>query len=262
MIATVKHGPRLGPEHQILTGSGTCTPGDIVAHKVGHVALVATGVADQFQGVADHVVRYRCFADNPLQGDDLFGREGWHEFRVDVDRCAANNLKLLLLVRIVDIDIEHEPIKLRLGQRIGPFLFDRVLGSQDEERFGQRTSLTADRDLVLLHRFEQRRLGLRRSPIDFVGQNHVGKDRAFEKAKLSRAACLVLLDHFRSGDVRRHQVGRELNSVEIQRKRFGQRANHQCLGQPRHANQQRMAAGEQGDHELLNHLLLTDDRLG
>ena len=34
---------------------------------------------------------------------------------------------------IADIDQEHEPIQLRLGQRIGALLLDRVLGGQDEE---------------------------------------------------------------------------------------------------------------------------------
>ena len=32
---------------------------------------------------------------------------------------------------------EHEPVELRLGQRIGAFLLDGVLRGQDEERIGQ-----------------------------------------------------------------------------------------------------------------------------
>ncbi len=35
---------------------------------------------------------------------------------------------------IVDDHVEHEPVELRLGQRIRPFLLDRVLRRQHEER--------------------------------------------------------------------------------------------------------------------------------
>jgi hypothetical protein len=47
-------------------------------------------------------------------------------------------------------------------------LFDGILGRHYEERFGQQVSLAADRDLTLLHRFEQSALHLRRSAVDFV----------------------------------------------------------------------------------------------
>ncbi len=47
----------------------------------------------------------------------------------------------------------------------------------------------ADRDLPLLHRFQQRGLRFRRRAIDFVGQNHVGKQRPFQKAKLAAAGA-------------------------------------------------------------------------
>ena len=80
-------------------------------------------------------------------------------------------------------------------------------------------------------------------------------------AKLARAGRLVFLNHFGAGDVGRHQVGRELDAVELERQRIGQRADHQRLGQPRHADQQAVPAGEQGDQQLLDHLLLADDDL-
>ena len=122
--------------------------------------------------------------------------------------------------------------------------------------------LAADGDLLLLHRLEQGGLRLGRRAIDFVGQNDVGEQRAGQETKLARAGALVLLDYFRAGDVGRHQVGRELNAVEFERQRVGQRANHQRLGQARHADQQTMAAREQRDEQLLDHLALADDALG
>ena len=71
----------------------------------------------------------------------------------------------------------------------------------------------------------------------------------------------VFLNDFGAGDVGRHQVGRELDAAELQRQRVGQRADHQRLGQARHADQQAVAAGEQGDQQLLDHLPLADDHL-
>ena len=70
---------------------------------------------------------------------------------------------------------------------------------------------------------------------------------------------LVLLDHLGAGDVGGHQVGRELDAAELERQGVGQRADHQRLGQPRHAHQQAVPAGEHRHQQLLDHLLLPDD---
>ena len=82
-------------------------------------------------------------------------------------------------LRVIDVELEHETIELRLGQRIGAFLFDWVLSGEDEERFGEAEGLFADGDLLFLHRFEQARSALCRRAIDFVGKNEIGEDRSF-----------------------------------------------------------------------------------
>ena len=69
----------------------------------------------------------------------------------------------------------------------------------------------------------------------------------------------VLLDDLGAGDVGRHQVGRELNAAEVERQALGQRRDHQRLGQARHAFQDAVAAAEQRDQQLLDHLVLADD---
>ena len=48
---------------------------------------------------------------------------------------------------IIDLDVEHEAVQLGLGQRIGPFLLDRVLRGDGEERLGQRIGLSGPRSL-------------------------------------------------------------------------------------------------------------------
>jgi len=85
-----------------------------------------------------------------------------------------------------------------------------------------RQAIAAGRHLMFLHRFEQRRLRLGRCAVDLVGENHVRKHRPAHESQRPAAAGFVLLDHFRARDVRGHQVGRELNTVEAQTQRFGE----------------------------------------
>jgi hypothetical protein len=85
---------------------------------------------------------------------------------------------LLAEAWVVDDDLEQEAVDLRLGQRVGALGLDRVLGRHDEERCGTGERLAADRDLVLLHDLEQRRLHLRRRAVDLVGEQEVAEDRA------------------------------------------------------------------------------------
>ena len=74
-------------------------------------------------------------------------------------------------------------------------------------------------------------------------------------------APLVFLQHVGAGDVRRHQVGRELDAFEADVQDFGQRADHQRLGQAGHAFQQAMAARENSGKQLLDHFVLAHDDL-
>ena len=72
---------------------------------------------------------------------------------------------------------------------------------------------------------------------------------------------LLFVENFRAGDVRRHQVGRELNALEVEVEDLGERLDQQRLGQARHAGDQAMAAGEQRDQDLFDDLVLADDDL-
>ena len=117
------------------------------------------------------------------------------------------------------------------------------------------------RDLPLLHRLEHGGLGLGRRAVDLVGQDHVGKQRAGQELVLPLPGLQVLLDHFRAGHVAGHQVGRELDPLEAQMRGLGQRTDQQRLGQPRHAFQQGVAAGEDRHQHLLDHFGLADDHL-
>ena len=163
--------------------------------------------------------------------------------------------------RIADDDVEHEPVELRFRQRIGALLLDRVLRRQHEERLRQPIGLPGRGDVVLLHRFEQGRLRLRRRAVDLVGQDHVGEDRPRQEDEPPAAGLGIVLQNVGAGDVRRHQVRRELDPLERQIQDSRNRADEQRLGQPRHADEQAMPSAEQAHQHLLDDLLLADDHL-
>ena len=117
----------------------------------------------------------------------------------------------------------------------------------------------ADRHLAFLHRFQQRRLGLWRRAVDFVGQHDVGKQRPFHESHSAMARRTIFFDDFGARHVRRHQVRRELNPAERQIERPRQRADHQRFGQPRNTFQQAMALREQTDQDFVDHVTLADD---
>ena len=144
------------------------------------------------------------------------------------------------------------------GSGIGAFRLDRVLGGHDEERVGQRMGLAADRDLALLHGLEQRALHLGRRPVDLVGQHQVGEDRPERDLELAE---LLVVDPG-ADDVGRHQVGGELDALEVDADRVGHGLDGQRLGQTGDALDEEVAAGEQGDdHALEQHVLADDDPL-
>ena len=72
-------------------------------------------------------------------------------------RHQIEDAALLRLLRITDVQLEHEAIELRFGKLISAFLLERILRRENEKRIGQRIRLFADRDLAFLHRFEQAR---------------------------------------------------------------------------------------------------------
>ena len=197
-----------------------------------------------------------------MQTLDLLAGGDDRDRRIEVSGRVREDAPLLLGARILDHDVEHEAIELGLGQRIGAFLLDRVLRRQDEQRPIEGEPRAVDRDLVLLHRFEQRRLGLRRRAVDFVGEQDVGEHRAADEANHAASRRPVLFDHLCAEDVGGHQVGRELDAVELEVDCLRQLLDHQRLGQAGHAAQQAVAAGEERDENLADDALLADDGLG
>ena len=203
----------------------------------------------------------RHAADNLLQLQD-FGRvEDLLELGRRLARDAPVDADLVRPRRIVDDDVEEEAVELRLWERIGALLLDRVLRREDEERLGQGTRLAAHGDAVLLHRLEERGLRLRRSAVDFVRKEQVGEHRTAHEAEGVRARQLVLVKDLSARHVRRHQVGGELDAAEVEVEDVRKRLDKERLRKAGDAHEERMAAREDRDQRLLDYVLLADDHL-
>src|SRR6185312_9286587 len=186
----------------------------------------------------------------------LGGRDVPHGYLV-LARHAAQHFLLLVARRITNVQLEHEAVDLRLGQRIGSFLLDRILRGQHEKRLLQDVRRAADRNLLLLHRFEQCGLHFRWRTIDFVRQDYVREDRSLFNGETTRR----LIVHLRADDIRRQQIGGELNSLKRRADCFGQRAHGERLGQTRHTLEKHVAPREQSYEQALHHVILAYNTL-
>ena len=66
----------------------------------------------------------------------------------------------------------------------------------------------------------------------------------------------------KTNDVRGHQVGGELNALELHAQRTGDRVHQKGLCQTRDPDQECMGFAQHGQKQLLHHFILTDNDLG
>ncbi len=164
------------------------------------------------------------------------------------------------MVGIIDVDLHQEAVELRLRQRIGALLLDRVLGREHVEGARNVVPVAGDGHVVLLHRLQQRRLGARARAVDLVGHQQLGEDRPTDEAEAALAAG-AFFEHLAAHDVGRHQVGGELDATGVEPEHDAHGLDQLGLGETGKADQQRVTAAEHGDERLLDHLLLPEDHV-
>ena len=156
--------------------------------------------------------------------------------------AALHHVVLLVGGRVAEAHPHQEPVELGLGQRVGALVLDRVRGRQHVEGVGQGERLALHGRLPLLHRLQQRRLGLRRRPVDLVGEHQPGEQRTATELE----AALLLVVEEGAGDVGRQQVGGELHPREVQAQHPGQAPRRQGLAEPGEVLEQHVALGQDG----------------
>ena len=126
------------------------------------------------------------------------------------------------------------------------------------EGLGQIVARAGHRDMLLLHRLQQRRLSAGRGAVDFVSHQQLREDRTGNETKAALAAG-VFFQHFGAENVGRHQVWRELHAAGIHAERNAHGLDQLGLGETGHTNQKRVAAGQDRDQSALDHQVLAED---
>ena len=115
-----------------------------------------------------------------------------------------------------------------------------------------------DRDMLFLHRLQQRRLGAWRGAVDLVGHQQLRKHRTGNKTKAALPAR-AFLQHLGAENVGRHQVGCELNAPRVETKSGAHGVDQFCFRETGHANEQRVTAREDGDQRAFDHHILAEN---
>ena len=115
--------------------------------------------------------------------------------------------------------------------------------------------VVADRHLPLLHDLEERGLHLRRRAVDLVGEQEVAEDGA----ELGVEGALLRAVDPRPDEVRRHEVGRELDARERSAEHAGRRLDRQRLREAGNALDEEVTLREEADEHALEHRVLAGD---
>ena len=261
MAATAQGRPSLAGEDQVERGARTRAPRHELLDELGSVRLIRACRPHQPRGIFENMIRHRNPAHDMLELEDCRTIDDLLHDRLHVAGHAFHDVEFLLMAGVFHHDVEKKAVELRLGQRVGALLLDRILGRQHEEWSVELVFLAARRHPFFLHRLEQRGLRLRRRPVDLVGQQQVGENRPLLELEAALVGLGILLQQLGARDVRGHQVRRELDPLETKRHCLGQRTDQQGLGEPGHAHQQAVTAGEDGNHHFVDHLVHADDGL-
>src|SRR5437868_597787 len=98
-------------------------------------------------------------------------------FRIETSVPSSKHFSFVFFRWIVDENLELETIELRLGQRIGPFVLDRVFRREHCEDRRQRICFAVNGYLAFFHGLEQRSLGFWWRAIYLIGEKNVREDR-------------------------------------------------------------------------------------
>lgn len=254
---TIDQGAGATGQHQCLTGAWSGTPGEMFG-DIRQIAFFRSTSAHQAQDGIDHFLANRQAPDQALCSQQFFaGHDGGRRYFAGT---GSNDQHLALgsEAGIVDIDLQQKAIKLRFRQRIGTFLLQWILGGEDMEGTWQGIGLSGNRDLMFLHGLQQGRLRAGTCPVDFIGHQQLAKDRTMNEAEAA-APSLGFFQHFRAGDICRHQIWGALDAIGIQTQHTTERVDQLGLGKARNADQQHMPAGQNCRQGLLDRRFLTKD---
>ena len=121
--------------------------------------------------------------------------------------------------------------------------------------FREREGFTADRDLSLLHCFEQRGLHLRGSAVDFVGEHDVCEDRPLLHHEVASGGAIDECAHEVGGE----KIRRELHALELRLHPLRKRGDSGRFREPGNTFDQNVSIGKEPEQEAVYQLFLAHD---
>jgi hypothetical protein len=243
-----------------LDGAWAGAPADERLDPVGRCGVGGAGAADEIHSELVQMVWDGDASDEVLIGEDLGSVEDVLEFGLRASGGAASDADFFIPRGIIHADHEHEPIELGFWQWVGAFLFDGVLGCEDEEGEVEVIGATGNGDAPFLHGLEHGGLGFGGGAVDFVGEDDVGEHGSFHELERTFSSG-KFLENVGAGDVHRHEVWSELNAAEREGEGFSEAADEKRFGEAGNSHEKGVAAGEQADGELFDDVFLADDDL-
>ena len=256
VAAALQQGPRFRSECERDGGARARAELDHRTQVGELVVLRVAGGEDDVDDVVAHFFIHVERVHDGAGGHDLLEFDDTLDVEVRLrESHGVEDAALFFEARIADDDLQHEAINLRFGQRVGAFLIDWIFCREDEEGRWEFVRFATERDLPLLHRFEQCGLHFCGGAIDFIGEHEVGENGAFGGVIFSVAG---IVDE-RADDVRWQQVGRKLNTAECRVNRRCERADGERFCEAGHAFEEDVSIRQQADEQAVNEMLLADD---
>jgi hypothetical protein len=97
---------------------------------------------------------------------------------------------------------------------------------------------------------------------DLVGEQKMSEHRALHENQTAFARFGVVHEPFRAGDVRRQQIGRELDAFEGEIEGVGDGADERGLREAGYTDEEAVAAGEERDEKKIRDFREADDAVG
>ena len=158
-------------------------------------------------------------------------------------------------VRITYGKLHHEPVELGFRQRIGSGHLSGILCTDHHKGFRYGYLLPVNRDLMLLHDFQEGGLGFGGGSVQLVGKHYIIDDRTRQYLKGSVGGPV----NGETCDVRGRRVGRALDPREGERQRIRQGFRERGLPHAGDILQEQMAARQEGDDHLVYDVAFPDD---
>ena len=170
-VAALHERVRLRGQDQILRGTRASAPRDEFAY-IAFIALLAARARGTHQphGILHHIRGHLYPAHQFLVSEQVVGLKYRRHVGRLTTRSALHDQRLFGGRRVAHAQVEHKPVELRLGQRVGALLLNGVLRSQHKEGIGQSVRSASYRHAALLHSLEQGALRLGGRTVDLVGE--------------------------------------------------------------------------------------------